>query len=113
MNGWLTELEMNVINKNMINENAEKNDQTIGSDVDNQNEATENECEDLVNVLENNFTWSFRNIERMSEEQKVMTKSIIEIVEHNLDEEVNLFNKVDRNLLKDWTMRIKCWSERN
>ena len=30
MNGWLTELEMNVIKKSMVNENADKNDQNSG-----------------------------------------------------------------------------------
>ena len=34
----------------------DKNDQNIGSDDgDDQGEATENECEDLVNVLQNNI----------------------------------------------------------
>ena len=43
MNGWLTELEMNVIKKSMMNENAGKNDQNIGNDYnDDQGEATEN-----------------------------------------------------------------------
>ena len=37
-----------------------------------------------------------------------MIKSIIEIAERNLEEEVNGFKKVDRNLLKDWTMKINA-----
>ena len=36
-----------------------------------------------------------------------MIKNIIEIAEHNLDENVNGFKKVDKNLLKDWTMKVK------
>ena len=44
----------------------------------------------------------------MSGEEKIMVKSIIEIAEHNLVEEVNGFKKVDRNLLKDWTMKINA-----
>ena len=32
----------------------------------------------------------------MSEEKKIMIKNIIEIAEHNLEEEVNGFKKVDR-----------------
>ena len=35
-----------------------------------------------------------------------MIKNIIEITELNLDEEVNGFKKVDRNLLKNWTMKV-------
>ena len=35
-----------------------------------------------------------------------MIKNIIEIAEHDLNEEVNGFEKVDRNLLKDWTMKV-------
>ena len=35
-----------------------------------------------------------------------MIKNIIEIAEHNLNEEVNGFKKVDRNLFKDWTMKV-------
>ena len=69
MNPWLIELEMNVIKKSMMNENADKNDQNIGSDDDdNQAEGAESECEDLVNVLQNNVTLSFENEEGMSEE---------------------------------------------
>ena len=40
MNGWLTELEMNVIMKSMTNENADKNDQNSGNDDDDQGEDT-------------------------------------------------------------------------
>ena len=43
MNGWLTELEMNVIKKSKVNENADKNDQNSGNDDnDDQSGATEN-----------------------------------------------------------------------
>ena len=97
MNGWLTELKMNVIKKSMTNENAENNDQNMGSDDDDQGEAKENEYKDLVNVLQNNVTLSFGNVEGMSEEEKIMIKNIIEIDEHNLLKEVNGFKKVDRN----------------
>ena len=65
MNGWLTELEMNVIKKSMMNENADKNDQNTGNDNDDddQGEATENECENSVTVLQNNVSLSFENVE--------------------------------------------------
>ena len=96
MNGWLTELEMNAI---------KKNDQNSGNDDnDDQGEATENECEKLANVF-----LSFENVEERSEREKMMIKNIIEIAEHNLDEEVNGFKKEDRNLLNE----SKCYSERN
>ena len=100
MNGWIKELETNVIKKRMMDENSDKNGQNIGKDDDDdQGEATENECEDLVNVLENNVTLSFENVERMSEEKKIM---------HNLNEEVNGFKKVDRNSFKDWAMEVNA-----
>ena len=51
----------------MMNENKDKNDQNTGSDDDDQGEATENKCEDLVNVLQD-VTLSFENVEGMSEE---------------------------------------------
>ena len=51
---------------------------------------------------------SFENVEGRSEEEKIMIKNIIEIAEHNLEEEVNGFKKVDRNLLKDWTIKINA-----
>ena len=54
-----------------------------------------------------NVYLSFENVEGMSEEKKIMIKNI-EIAEHNLDEEVNGLKKVDRNLLKDWTMKVKA-----
>ena len=55
MNGWLTEPETNVTKKSMMNENADKNDQNSGDDSnDDQGEATENECENLMNVSLNN-----------------------------------------------------------
>ena len=56
------------------------------------------ECENLENVFQNNVS--------LSEEENIMIKNIIEIAEHNLDEEVNGFKRVDRNLLKDWSMKI-------
>ena len=102
MNEWLAELEMTVIKKSMMNENTDKNGQnSTNFDNDDQGEAKENECENLVKVLQNNVSLSFENVERMSEEEKIMTKNIIEIAEHNLDEEVNGFKKVNRNLLKE------------
>ena len=92
-----------------MNENANKNDQNSGNDDnEDQGEATENECESLVNVLQNNVSLSFENVEGRSEEEKIMIKNIIEIAEHNLEEEVNGFKKVDRNLLKDWAMKINA-----
>ena len=67
MNGWLTELEMNLIKKSTVNENADKNDQNSGNDDnDDQSGATENKCENLVNVLQNlqnNVSLSFENVE--------------------------------------------------
>ena len=97
INGWLTELEMNAIKKCMMNENANKNDQNSGNDDnDEQREATKKECENFANVLQNNVSLSFENIEGSSEEEKIMIKNIIEIAEHNLEEEVNGFKKVDR-----------------
>ena len=92
-----------------MNENANKNDQNSGNnDNDDQGEATENVCENLANVLQNNVSLSFENVEGRSEEEKIIIKNIIEIAEHNLEEEVNRFKKVDRNLLKDWTMKINA-----
>ena len=109
MNGWLTELEMKAIKKSLMNENANKNGQNSGNDDDDdQREATEKECEDFANVLQNNVSLSFENIEGRSEEEKIMIKNIIEITEHNLEKEVNGFKKVDRNLLKDWTMKTNA-----
>ena len=70
MIGWLTELEMNVIKKSMMNENTNKNDQNSGNnDNDDQGEATENECENLVNVLQN-VSFSFQNVEGMRKEEE-------------------------------------------
>ena len=47
-----------------MNENADKNDQNTGNDNDDdQGEATENECENLVTVLQNNVSLSFENVE--------------------------------------------------
>ena len=62
--------------------------------------AKENKCEDLVNVLQNNVTLSFENAEKISEEEKIMIKSIIEIAVYNVDGNVNRFKKVDGNLSK-------------
>ena len=56
MNGWLTEIETNVIKKGMINENADQNDQnSCNNDNNDQEEATENECENSMDVLQNNI----------------------------------------------------------
>ena len=97
-NGWLTELEMNVIKKSTVNENADKNDENIGNnDNDDQSGATENKCENLVNVLQNlqnNVSLSFENVEWMSEEENIIIKKKIEIAEHDLDEKANGFNPI-------------------
>ena len=97
MSGWLTELEMNVIKQSIMNENADKNDQNSSNDDDDdqnsgndddddddQNsgsddddghgEATQNECENLVNVLQNNVSLSFENVKGISKEEKIMIK---------------------------------------
>ena len=108
INGWLMELEMNAIKKCMMNENANKNDQNSGNDDNDQREATKKKSENFANVLQNNVSLSFENIEGRREEEKIMIKNIIEIAEHNLEEEVNGFKKVDRNLLKDWTMKTNA-----
>ena len=51
-----------------MNENAD-NDQNSGNDDDDdQGETTENEFDNSVNVLQNNVSLSFENIEGMSEE---------------------------------------------
>ena len=83
MNGWLAEYDK----KSMVNKNADENDQNISSDDDDQGEASENEYQDLVNVLQNRVTLSFENVEGMSEEKKIMIENIIEIAEYNLGEE--------------------------
>lgn len=92
----------------MINENADKNYENIGSDDDDQDEATENECEDLVNVLQINVTLIFKYVEEMSEEEEIGIKNINEIAEHDLDEKLNGLKKVDVNLLKDLTMKVNA-----
>ena len=53
-----------------MNESTNKNDQNSGNnDNDDQGEATENECENLVNVLQNVFL-SFQNVEGMRKEEE-------------------------------------------
>ena len=81
-----------------MDENAKNN---VGSDNYGQDEATEKELGNLVNILQNNITLSFGNVEGMSQEEKSMIKDIIDITEHKLEDELNGFKKVDRNLLKD------------
>ena len=50
-----------------MNENADKNGQNSRNvDNDDQSEVTENECENLVNVLQNNVSLSFENVEELS-----------------------------------------------
>ena len=106
MNTWLKELELNAIKKCLMNVNANNNDQNSGNDNnDDQGQATENECKNLANALQNNVSLSFANVEGRSEEEKIMIKNSIEIAAHNLEEEVNGFKKVDSNLLKDWTIK--------
>ena len=92
----------NVIEKKVANENTDYH-QNNGNDDYDQSEATENECEDLVNILQNHVSLSFGNKEGISEEKKTMIKNIIQITEHNLDEEVTGFD-----LLKDWTIKVNA-----
>ena len=56
-----------------------------------------------------NVSLCFETVEGRSEEEKIMIKNIIDIAEHNLEEEANRFKKIDRNLLDN---ENKCYSER-
>ena len=51
---------------------------------------------------------SFENADRMSEEEKIMVKNIIEIAEQNMYKKVNGFKRVNRNSLKDWIMKLNA-----
>ena len=91
----------------MIDENADKKGQNSGNDEnDDHGEVTENQRRNLVNVLQNNISLSSENLEGMSEVRKMMIKNITEMAEHGLYEEVNGFKKVDKNLLKDWAIKV-------
>ena len=71
---------MNLIKNSMMNENADKNDQNIGSDDDDDlDEVKENECEDLGYAWQNNVTLSFENVMGVSKEENIIIKNIIEI----------------------------------
>ena len=63
-----------------MNENADKNDQNIGSDDDDDlDEVKENECEDLGYAWQNNVTLNFENVMGVSKEENIIIKNIIEI----------------------------------
>ena len=65
----------------MMNENANKNGQNSGNDDnDDQDEVTENECENLANVLQVNVSLSFENVEGRSEEEKIMIKTLLKLL---------------------------------
>ena len=71
MNGSLTQLEVNVIKKSMMDENADKNDQIVGNDHnDDHGETTENQRKNLVNVLQGNVSLKSENVERMSKGER-------------------------------------------
>ena len=44
----------------------------------------------------------------MSEEEKILIKNMIEIAEHNLNDEVNGFKKVGTNFVEGWTMYVNA-----
>ena len=57
----------------MIIENEDTNDPNKGNDENNdQGEATENEFENLVKILQGNVSLSFGNVEEISEEKKII-----------------------------------------
>ena len=57
----------------MIIENEDTNDPNKGNDENNdQGEATENEFENLVKILQGNVSLSFGNVEEISEEEKII-----------------------------------------
>ena len=55
MNRWLTALEIDVIKRRVMNENADNNDQNIGI----------HECKYLLNILRYNVNLSSGNVEGM------------------------------------------------
>ena len=50
--------------------NVENNDGNIDSVYDDHDKATENECKDLINVLQYNVALGFDNLEGLSEAKK-------------------------------------------
>ena len=87
LNAYLIAHEMDVVKKDN-NEDAERIGQNFDSEHDDQSEATENDCEDLVNVLQNNIALSYKNVEGMGVEEKAMIENIIEFTDHNVDIQV-------------------------
>lgn len=67
---------MNMIQKILMNENADKNKWNIASDND-QGKFTKSECKDLVNVLQNTVTLGFENVEGMIGGERIIINNFI------------------------------------
>ena len=82
-------------------------------DDDDQDEATEKKHDNLVNLFQKMLFWALG----MSEEEKTIIKKIFEIDEHNLNDEVNGFEKVGRQhrinrlFQQDYRRVYQLWME--
>ena len=60
-----------------------------------------------MNILQNNLSLSFENVEGMTKEEKIIIENIIEIDEHNLEdtEELTSLRKLSRVIQLFWTLQ--------
>ena len=97
-NEWETKLEIENIRLPVLQEEKDK-------EINNNDNTGEQFYQDEENIFETKVT---RDDTEDLGQEKTAIQAILDLMNDNSEEELTGFNKVDRCVLSDWSMKINC-----
>ena len=97
-NEWETKLEIENIRLPVLQEEKDK-------EINNNDNTGEQFYQDEENIYETKVT---RDDTEDLGQEKTAIQAILDLMNNNSEEELTGFNKVDRCVLSDWSMKINC-----
>ena len=97
-NEWETKLEIENIGLTVLQEEKDK-------EINNNDNTGEQFYQDEENIYETKVT---RDDTEDLGQEKTAIQAILDLMNDNSEEELTGFNKVDRCVLSDWSMKINC-----
>ena len=97
-NEWETKLEIENIRLPVLQEEKDK-------EINNNDNTGEQFYQDEENIYETKVT---RDDTEDLGQEKTVIQAILDLMNDNSEEELTGFNKVDRCVLSDWSMKINC-----
>ena len=97
-NEWETKLEIENIRLTVLQEEKDK-------EINNNDNTGEQFYQDEENIYETKVT---RDDTEDLGQEKTAIQAILDLMNDNSEEELTGFNKVDRCVLSDWSMKINC-----